>query len=121
MGRLISFLLFILIVLTGTVAGVYLLVPLIGDLSDESLAHSVAREVETKGELSEASCRKRGKQHFTCRAPGDSGDRPVTYSVRMKDKRCYGARRTSGPGKRRENGCVGLRDQLRVGLLEQVF
>jgi hypothetical protein len=99
---------------------VYLLVPLVGDLSDKTLAHSLAREVETKGELNKSSCRKQGKERFTCRVPG-SGRGAATYEVRMEDRRCYTARRTQGQGKRRAKGCVGLRDQLRLGLLEDVL
>jgi len=119
--RRLLFLLFVLSVLAVTFVAVYLLVPLVGDLSNKSLAHSVAREVETKGELEKASCRKQGKGRFTCRVPGGSGERAATYEVRMEDRRCYTARRTQSQGKRRDEGCVGLRDQLRLGLLEDIL
>ncbi len=118
--RLLS-LLVLLIFLAVTFVGVYLLVPLVGDLSSNSLAHSVAREVETKGGLKKASCRKQTEENFTCRVPGGSGRSAATYRVRMEDRRCYTARRTQGQGPRRAEGCVGLRDQLRVGLLERVL
>ena len=117
MVRSLRFLLFVVIFLAATVAVVYLLVPLVGELSNKTMAHSVAREVETKGELKKASCRKQGKERFTCRVPGGSGKRAATYRVRMEDRRCYTARRTKGQGKRRKKGCVGLRDQLGLGLL----
>jgi hypothetical protein len=118
--RGLRLLFFTLIFLAVTVVVVYLFVPLVGELSNESLAHSVAREVETKGELKKASCRKQRRERFTCRVPGGSGKR-ATYRVKMEDRRCYTVRRTQGQGKRRKKGCVGLRDQLRLGLLEQVF
>ena len=113
--------LFVVIILAATVVVVYLTVPLVGELSNKSLAHSVARQIETKGELKKASCRKQGKERFTCRVPGGSVKRVATYKVRMDDRRCYTARRTKGQGKRRKKGCVGLRDQLRLGLLEQIL
>jgi len=119
--RGLRLLFFTSIFLAVTVAVVYLFVPLVGDLSNESLAHSVARQIETKGELEKASCRKRGKERFTCRVRGGSGKRAATYRVKMDDRRCYTARRTKGQGKRRKKGCVGLRDQLRLGLLEQIL
>lgn len=121
MVRRLLFLLFVLIFLAVTVAAVYLFVPLVGDLSNKSLAHSLAREVETKGELKKASCRKQGKERFTCRVPGGSGRRAATYDVRMEDRRCYTARRAQRQGERRKKGCVGLRDQLRLGLLEDIL
>ena len=121
MVRRLLFLLFVLIFLAVTVAAVYLFVPLVGDLSNESLAHSVARQIETKGEPKKASCLKRGKERFTCRVRGGSGKRAATYRVKMEDRRCYTARRTQGQGKRRKKGCVGLRDQLRLGLLEDIL
>ena len=120
MVRSLRFLLFVVIILAATVVVVYLTVPLVGELSNKSLAHSVAREVETKGELTKASCRKQRKERFTCRVPGGSGKR-ATYKVKMEDRRCYTARRTKGQGKRRKKGCVGLRDQLRLGLLERIL
>lgn len=63
--------------------------------------------------------RKQGKERFTCRVPGGSGKRAATYEVMMEDRRCYTARRAQG--ERRKEGCVGLRDQLRLGLLEQIL
>jgi len=120
--RRLFFFLFVIVLLVGTAAAVYLLVPLVGDLSKKSLAHSVARELEAKGDLDKASCRNRGKRRFTCRVPGESGKLSGIYRVKMEDRRCYTARRASpGPGKRRKRGCVGLRDQLRLGLLEKVL
>jgi len=120
--RRLLFLLSILIFLAVTVVAVYLFVPLVGDLSKKSLAHSLAREVDTEGELKKASCRKQAKARFTCRVPGGSGKRGATYDVRLEDRRCYTARRTQGPrGERREEGCVGLRDQLRLGLLDEIL
>jgi len=119
--RSLPFLLFVVIILAATVAAVYLLVPLVGELSNKTLAHSLAREIETKGELKKASCRKQGKKRFTCRVPGDSAKRATTYRVKMEDRRCYTARRTKGQGKRRKRGCVGMRDQLRLGLLEEIL
>ena len=121
MIRGLRFLLFVVIILAATVVVVYLLVPLVGELSNKALAHSLAREVETKGELKKASCRKQGKARFTCRVPGGSGKRATTYTVKMEDRRCYTARRKKGQGKRRKKGCVGLRDQLRLGPLEQIL
>lgn len=122
MIRRLVFLLFVLLILVVTAAAVYLLVPLVGDLSGKSLAHSVARETETKGKLEKASCRKQGKQRFACRVPAGKGKPAVKYRVRMEDRRCWTARRGSGgSGKRRKKGCVGLRDQLRLGLLEKIL
>lgn len=121
MVRRLLFLVFVLLFLAVAFVGVYLFVPLVGDLSNKSLAHSLARQVDTKGELGEASCRRQGNRRFTCRVPGGSGGRTASYQVRMKDRRCYTARRSGGQGKRRQEGCVGLRDELRLGLLEQVL
>jgi len=122
MIRRLIFLLFVLVILAVTVAAVYLLVPLVGDLSGKSLAHSVARETETKGELKKASCRKQAKKRFACRVPAGKGKPAVRYRVQMEDRRCWRARRGSGgSGQRRKKGCVGLRDQLRLGLLERVL
>jgi len=122
MIRRLVFLLFVLLILAVAVAAVYLLVPLVGDLSGKSLAHSVARETDTKGELNKASCRKQAKKRFACRVPAGKGKPAVKYRVRMEDRRCWTARRGSGgSGKRRKKGCVGLRDQLRLGLLEKIL
>jgi len=122
MIRRLVFLLFVLLILAVTAAAVYLLVPLVGDLSGKSLAHSVARETETKGKLEKASCRKQGKKRFTCRVPAGKGKPAVKYRVQMEDRRCWKARRGSGgSGKRRKKGCVGLRDQLRLGPLEKIL
>ena len=123
MIRRLVFLLFVLLILAVAVAAVYLLVPLVGDLSGKSLAHSVARETDTKGELKKASCRKQArKRRFACRVPAGKGKPAVKYRVQMEDRRCWTARRGSGgSGKRRRKGCVGLRDQLRLGLLEKIL
>lgn len=124
MVRRLVFLLFVLLLLAITVVAVYTLVPLVGDLSKKPLAHSVAREFDAKGDLDKAKCRNRGKRRFTCRAPGESGKLAGIYQVKMEDRRCYIARRTSlssGKDKRRKKGCVGLRDQLRLGLLEKIL
>lgn len=122
MVRRLVFLLFVIVILAVTVAAVYLLVPQVGDLKGKSLAHSVAREVETKGKLDKASCRRQKPMRFTCRVPGGKGKPATKYRVLMTDKRCYTARRGSGgAGKRRTKGCVGLRDQLRIGLLEKIL
>ena len=122
MVRRLVFFLFVIILLVGTAVGVYTLVPLVGDLSKKSLGHSVAREFEGKGDLKKASCRNRGKRRFTCRVPGEPGKLAGIYRVKMDDRRCYTARRASlGPGKRRKRGCVGLRDQLRLGLFEKIL
>jgi len=123
MIRRLVFLLFVLLILAVAVAAVYLLVPLVGDLSGKSLAHSVARETDTKGELKKASCRKQArKRRFACRVPAGKGKPAVKYRVQMEDRRCWTARRGSGgSGKRRKKGCVGLRDQLRLGLLEKIL
>ncbi len=122
MLRRLIFLLFVLVILAVTVAAVYLLVPLVGDLSGKSLAHSVARETDTKGQLKKASCRKQAGKRFACRVPAGKGKPAVKYRVKMEDRRCWTARRgPGGSGKRRKKGCVGLRDQLRLGLLEKLL
>ena len=122
MIRRLAFLLFVLLILAVTVAAVYLLVPLVGDLSGKSLAHSVARETESKGELKKATCRKQARKRFACRVPAGKGKPAVKYRVSMQDRRCWIARPSSrGSGKRRKKGCVGVRDQLRVGLLEKIL
>ena len=102
--------------------GVYLLVPMVGDLTEESLAHSVAREVEPEGDHDRASCQKRGRQRYVCRVPRGSERRAATYRVRMTDRRCWTARRApGGSGRRAREGCVGLRDQLRLEQLEEIL
>lgn len=121
MVRRLLFLVLVLVFLAVTFVAVYLFVPLVGDLSNKSLAHSVAREVETEGEPKKASCRPQGEASYTCRVPGGSGKGVASYKVRMEDRRCYTARRTQGQGKRRTDGCVGLRDELRFSLLERIL
>lgn len=120
MIRRLIFFLFVLVILAVTVVAVYLLVPLVGDLSGKSLAHSVARETDSKGEFKKASCRKQAKKRFTCRVPAGKGKPALSYRVVMKDRRCWKAK-PSGSGKRRRKGCVGVRDQLRLGLLEKIL
>ncbi len=123
MVRRLVFLLFVLAVLAATAAGIYFLVPLVGDLSGKSLAHSLAREAETSTEIEGRGCQSRVSRRWTCRIP--DGSATVTYRVRVRDRRCWTARRTSAGGGEgrappaRLEGCVGLRDQVRVldGLL----
>jgi len=122
MIRRLVFFLFVLAVLVVTAVAVYLLVPLVGGLSGKSLAHSVARETDTKGNFGKASCRKQAKKRFACRVPAGKGRPAVKYRVAMADRRCWTARPSSGgTGKRRTKGCVGVRDQLRLGLLEKIL
>lgn len=121
MIRRLAFLLFILVVVAGAAAGVYYFVPLVGDLSNEALAHSVAREGEAlDGSESGRRCRRQGERRYSCRVPSRSGGGAVTYRVRLEGRRCWNARRTGARGEgRRLEGCVGLRDQIR--LLDEIL
>ena len=117
------FLLFKLIkplVLLLVVAGVWLLAPAIGDVNGETLQRSVAGGLDAKRDVD--TCHRRGTVTWRCTVTAGPNDDPAEYSVRVRDGRCWTARRTSRSGggrglsggvtpPARASGCAHLRDQ----------
>ena len=113
------FLLFKLIrpaILVIALVAAYLLVPAIGDASGKTLHRGVVAGVGGTSDHGSRSCSKRGSVTWRCRVYAKSGSAPATYSVRMRDRRCWSARLTSGqiggkPLAQKASGCLHLRDQ----------
>jgi hypothetical protein len=114
------FLLFKLIkpaILLVVLVGVYVFAPLIGDVNGKALHRGVVSGVGGTSDVGSRSCSKRGSVTWRCRVYAKSGSDPATYSVRMRDRRCWSARLTSGqiggePLAQRASGCLHLRDRL---------
>jgi hypothetical protein len=114
------FLLFKLIkplLLVAALAVAYLYAPAVGNVSGKAVQHSVVRELDgTGGAGAPSACRRVREGRWRCsvqRFQGDSS--PPSYSVRMRDRRCWTATLRVGdnePLARRATGCVDLRDQL---------
>jgi hypothetical protein len=114
------FLLFKLVkplVLIAALVVAYLYAPAIGSVSGKIVQHSVVRELGgTGGAGAPKACRRLREGRWRCsvqRFQGDSS--PPSYSVRMRDRRCWTATLRAGdsePLARRATGCAGLRDQL---------
>jgi hypothetical protein len=94
----------------------YLYAPALGSVSGKALQRSVVRALDSTGAGGPTACRRIRERRWRCsvqRFQGDSA--PPSYSVRMRDRRCWTATLRSGsnePLPRRASGCVGLRDQL---------
>ena len=101
--------------LVAALAVAYLYAPAIGDVSGKALQRSVTRELDGAGTGGPQACRRLREGRWRCsvqRFQGDSG--PPSYSVRMRDRRCWTATLRTGdnePLPRRATGCVNLRDQ----------
>jgi hypothetical protein len=115
------FLLFKLIkplVLIVVLVGAYLLAPTIGDVNGKTLHRGVVAELGGTSDVGSKSCAKRGSVTWRCRVYAKGGSDPATYAVRMRDGRCWSARRASAysgggePLAPRASGCLHLRDQL---------
>jgi hypothetical protein len=113
------FLLFKLIkpaVLLVVLVGAYIFAPLVGDVNGKSLHRGVVSGVGGAGDVGPRSCSKRGSVTWRCRVYPKLGSAPATYSVRVRDGRCWSARLTHGqiggePLAQRASGCLHLRDQ----------
>jgi hypothetical protein len=117
------FLLFKLIkplVLVIVLIGAYLFAPAIGDVNGETLQRSVAGGLDAKATV--GTCRLRGTVTWRCEVTAGPNDDPAEYSVRVRDGRCWTARRTTRAGNSRSladgvtpaaraSGCAHLRDQ----------
>jgi hypothetical protein len=95
----------------------YVYAPAIGSVSGKNVQRSVVRELDgTGGAGAPQACRRIREGRWRCsvqRFQGDSS--PPSYSVRMRDRRCWTATLRAGdnePLPRRATGCVDLRDQL---------
>ena len=95
----------------------YVYAPAVGTVSGKAVQRSVVRELDgTGGAGAPKACRRLREGRWRCsvqRFQGDSA--PPSYSVRMRDRRCWTATVRAGdheplPAARR--GCVDLRDQL---------
>jgi hypothetical protein len=103
-------------VLLVVLVGAYVFAPTVGDASGKTLHRGVVSGVGGAGDRGSRSCSKRGSVTWRCRVYAESGSAPATYSVRMRDRRCWSARLTSGqiggkPLAQRASGCLHLRDQ----------
>jgi hypothetical protein len=101
-------------------AGVWLFAPAIGDVDGETLQRSVARGLDAEAAV--GACRPRGTVTSRCEVTAGRNDDPASYSVRVRDGRCWTARRTTQAGNSRSlaagvtpsaraSGCARLRDQ----------
>jgi hypothetical protein len=104
-------------ILVIALVAAYLLVPAIGNASGKTLHRGVASGVGGTSDHGSRTCSKRGTVTWRCRVYAKSGTAPATYSVRMRDRRCWSARLTRGqiggkPLAQKASGCLHLRDQL---------
>jgi hypothetical protein len=104
-------------ILVAALVAAYLYAPALGNVSGNAMQGSVVRELDaTAGAGAPKACRRIREGRWRCsvqRFDGDSA--PPSYSVRMRDRRCWTATLRSGdsePLTRRATGCAGLRDQL---------
>ena len=88
------------------------------EVTADSLGYSLHREADSpRG--SSAECRARGAHEWRCRAvPSSGGERPI-YRVSIGEGTCWTARIVDGGGgatpmPRRLEGCVRVRDQVRL-------
>jgi hypothetical protein len=95
----------------------YLYAPALGNVSGKTVQRSVVRKLDgTGGAGAPKACRRIREGRWRCsvqRFQGDSA--PPSYSVRMRDRRCWTATLRSGNGEplaSRATGCADLRDQL---------
>jgi hypothetical protein len=104
------------LLLVAALAVAYLYAPAVGNVSGKGLQRSVVRELDSTGVGGPTACRRIRDGRWRCsvqRSQGDSA--PPSYSVRMRDRRCFTATLRAGdsePLARRATGCVDLRDQL---------
>jgi hypothetical protein len=114
------FLLFKLVkplVLVVVLVGVYVFAPAVGGVNGKTLHRGVVAGVGGTADIGSKACSKRGSVTWRCRVYAKGGSAPATYSVRMRDSRCWSARRASGdsaagePLALRASGCLHLRDQ----------
>jgi hypothetical protein len=104
-------------ILVAVLVGAYVYAPALGNVSGKAVQRSVVRELDgTGGAGAPRACRRIREGRWRCsvqRFQGDSA--PPSYSVRMRDRRCWTATLRAGdsePLARRATGCAGLRDQL---------
>ena len=103
-------------VLVGGFYAAYKLSP--GRVTDESLNHSVFRELDPGGSWREEKCDERERDLWLCpiSEPGKGRDR--LYRTVVEDGTCWtarlptGSRRAGGPAEL--EGCVRLEDNLRI-------
>jgi hypothetical protein len=104
-------------ILIALLVAAYIYVPAIGDVSGEALHVDLVTEAGGTTGLGPQSCRKRTSTTWRCSVFAKGGSDPATYSVRMRDRTCWTARRSESQRggdrlDRRARGCVRLRDQL---------
>jgi hypothetical protein len=104
-------------ILIAVLVVAYLYAPAIGNVSGKAVQRSVTGELDgTGGTGAPKACRRIREGRWRCsvqRFQGDSS--PPSYSVRMRDRRCWTATLRAGdnePLASRATGCVNLRDQL---------
>lgn len=122
MIRRLVFLVGVLLVVAIAAVGIYLFVPSVGEVSNEAIAHSAAREAGADAGKGPKSCKPspgEGKRR-RCVVRAESGRGRASYVLVFEGDRCWEARRAGARGKggaslpRRLDGCVALRDQLRL-------
>lgn len=120
--RRLVFLIGMLLVVVIALAGIYFFVPSVGDVSNEAIAHSAAREAGAESGENLKACKPspgEGKRR-RCTVRPDSGSGMASYVLVFEGDRCWDARRAGARGKagaalpRRLDGCVKLRDQIRL-------
>ena len=94
----------------------YFFAPAVGTVNGEAVQRAVVGELDGAGSGGPNACRRLREGRWRCsvqRFQGDSS--PPSYSVRMRDRRCWTATLRAGdnePLPRRASGCAHLRDQL---------
>src|SRR4051794_39790161 len=84
------------LILVVVLVGVYFFAPAIGDVNGKTLHRGVVSGVGGPADIGSKRCSKRGSVTWRCRIYAKGGSDPATYSVRMRDGRCWSARRASG-------------------------
>jgi hypothetical protein len=103
-------------ILIAALGVAYLYAPAVGTVSGKAVQRSVVRVLGGTTVGGPNACRRLQEGRWRCsvqRFQGDSS--PPSYSVRMRDRRCWTATLRVGdsePLPRRETGCADLRDQL---------
>lgn len=95
----------------------FLIGPPIGSISGKSLNYSVTKKAGGSTALGVEPCVRRGDDWWTCPVADSSNSGGADYRVRLRGD-CWTAQRVAGgfEGRleKRVNGCVGLRDQVRL-------
>src|SRR3954451_4625106 len=83
------------LILVVVLVGAYFFAPSIGDVNGKTLHRGVVSGVGGTADIGSRACAKRGSVTWRCRIYAKGGSSPVAYTVRMRDRRCWSARRSS--------------------------